>query len=50
VRIRTIDLLFMMRHVDEKSIDVRREIFLDLLKRGGGWLRSGADDFGLVTG
>jgi len=44
--VRTIDLLFLMRHLEESS--ARKEEFLKLLRSGGGWLRADADGYKVV--
>lgn len=41
--IRTIDLLFLMKQLDGKSVPERKEMFLRFLSAGGGWLKVDAD-------
>ncbi len=46
--IRTIDLLFLMMHLEEKPPAERGDVLLGLLRRGGGWLRCDRDGHELV--
>lgn len=45
--IRTIDLLFLMRHLEEDN--ERSSKFLNLVSGGGGWLRADSKGFAVVT-
>ena len=46
--VRTIDLLYLMRHLEAES--ERRAKVLGLLRSGGGWLSAGPAGYELVPG
>lgn len=46
--IRTIDLLFFMKHLAGKSVTERKEEILKLLASGGGWLHASDKEYKLV--
>jgi len=46
--IRTIDLLFLMRHIEKEQN--RGEILLELIKSGGGWLKADEKGYKLIRG
>jgi hypothetical protein len=46
--VRTIDLLYLMRHLEAEPD--RRDKFLGLLRSGGGWISAGPSGYELLTG
>jgi len=48
--VRTIDLLFLMRHLETKDLQGRRAEFLQVLNSGGGWLKADPDRYELIEG
>lgn len=46
--IRTIDLLFLMKHFEPKSLSERSAEFLKLVEMGGGWIKASPDGYILV--
>jgi len=46
--VRTIDLLFLMRHLERRTIQERKTEFLDLLNSGGGWLRADSEGYRVI--
>jgi len=46
--VRTIDLLFLMQHLEGRTIPERKTEFLNLLKSGGGWLRADREGYRVI--
>lgn len=44
--IRTIDLLFLMKHLENQTN--RKKIFIDLINAGGGWLRADFEGYTVI--
>lgn len=47
--IRTIDLLFLMRQLEDKNVYERKEILMKLFSSGGGWLKVDDASYEIIT-
>jgi len=47
--VRTIDLLFLMRKVEDKPVAERREMLMAAFSAGGGWLKASESSYEIVT-
>jgi len=47
--VRTVDLIHFMNELEDVDIEKRREMFLEIITSGGGWLKSTPEGHGIVT-